>query len=49
MWHPNQSHADIIMRRSGFAKYMMDLFEFYWENSFTIKDYTKTIKQKLYI
>jgi sugar-specific transcriptional regulator TrmB len=46
MGHPNQSHADIIMRRSGFAKYMMDLFEFYWENSFTIKDYTKTIKQK---
>ncbi len=42
---PNQSQADIIMRRSGFAKYMMDLFEHYWENSMTIKQYRLSLKK----
>lgn len=39
--HPNQSQADLIMRRSNFAKYMVDLFEFYWERSNTLKEINK--------
>jgi len=37
--HPNQSQADLIMRRSNFAKYMLDLFEHYWERSYTLQNY----------
>lgn len=38
---PNHSQADIIMRRTNFSKYMMDLFEYYWQNAFAINDYKK--------
>ena len=38
---PNQTQADLIMRRTTFAKYMMDLFEYYWKNSLTLKEYKK--------
>src|SRR4030095_8335 len=38
-WIQRQSQADIIMRRSNFAKYMHDLFEYYWNESLTIEDY----------
>jgi hypothetical protein len=38
-WIPRQSQADIILRRSNFAKYMKDLFEFYWNESLTIEGY----------
>lgn len=31
--NPNQSNADLIMRNLSYAKYMMDLFENYWEKS----------------
>jgi sugar-specific transcriptional regulator TrmB len=41
---PNQSQADIIMRRTGFAQYMIDLFEHYWENSITINQLEKSKK-----
>jgi sugar-specific transcriptional regulator TrmB len=41
---PNQSQADLIMRRTTFAKYMMDLFNFYWKQSDTVKEYKKIIK-----
>ncbi len=37
------SQADIILRRSSFAKYMMDLFDMYWSRALTIKDYKKSI------
>ncbi len=40
--HPHQSQADLIMRRSNFAKYMMDLFEHYWERSYTLKEKNKS-------
>ncbi len=36
---PNQTHADLIIRRTTFAKYMMDLFDHYWLNSLTLKEY----------
>jgi sugar-specific transcriptional regulator TrmB len=35
---PNHSHADIIMRKTSFAKYMTDLFENYWNKSSLVKD-----------
>ncbi len=35
--NPNQSNADLIMRDLSFAKYMMDLFEGYWERSIKVK------------
>jgi len=38
-WIQRQSQADIIMRHSNFAKYMHDLFDYYWNNSFTIEEY----------
>ena len=38
---PNQTQADIIMRRTTFAKYMNDLFDFYWDKSYRIKEYKK--------
>lgn len=38
---PNQTHADLIIRRTTFAKYMMDLFDHYWLNSLTLKEYNK--------
>lgn len=40
---PRHSHADIIFRNSKFSKYMKDLFEFYWNESITIKEYKKII------
>lgn len=42
-WIPNQSQADIIMKRSNFAKYMLDLFNYYWDEAYTIKEYKKKI------
>jgi len=37
------SQADIILRKSSFAKYMMDLFDLYWSQALTINEYKKTI------
>jgi sugar-specific transcriptional regulator TrmB len=43
-WIPRQSQADIILRRSKFAKYMNDLFDYYWNDSLTIEEYENKIK-----
>lgn len=40
-WIPRQSQADIILRRSNFAKNMLDLFNFYWDNSMTLNQFKK--------
>jgi HTH-type transcriptional regulator, sugar sensing transcriptional regulator len=45
-WIPRQSQADIILRRSNFAKYMKDLFEFYWNESMTINEYKEKTSNK---
>jgi len=44
-WIPRQSQADLIMRRSNFAKYMQDLFDYYWNDSMTIEEYETKINQ----
>lgn len=45
-WIPKQSRADIIFKRSNFAKYMKDLFDYYWNNSMTISQYEMKVKTK---
>lgn len=44
-WIQRQSQADIIMRRSNFAKYMHDLFDYYWNDSLTIEEYQSKIEK----
>lgn len=44
IWIPRKSQADIIMRQSNFAKYMKDLFDYYWKDSQTIEEYEKSYK-----
>lgn len=36
---PRHNNSDIIIRNKDNAKNMIDLFNFYWENSYTIKEY----------
>ncbi|HRE42077.1 MAG TPA: helix-turn-helix domain-containing protein [Ignavibacteria bacterium] len=36
---PRHNKSDIIIRNSDFASRMIDLFNYYWENSFTVKEY----------
>jgi hypothetical protein len=36
---PGSKTADIIIKNKSNAKFMKDLFEYYWQNSFTIGDY----------
>jgi sugar-specific transcriptional regulator TrmB len=43
---PNQSQADLIMRRTTFAKYMMDLFDFYWMKSLTLSQFKTEFNKK---
>lgn len=45
---PKHKSADIIVRNAGNAKYMADLFGFYWQQGKTIEEYKRniTIKQK---
>jgi HTH-type transcriptional regulator, sugar sensing transcriptional regulator len=38
---PKQFQADLIMRRSDFAKNMYDLFNYYWNDSMTIDEFKK--------
>lgn len=38
---PKQYLADLIMRRSEFAKNMYDLFNYYWNDSLTIEEFMK--------
>ncbi len=41
---PKQSQADIIMRRANFAKYMRDLFDYYWNDAISVEEYEEKIK-----
>lgn len=36
---PRHNKSDIIIRNEEFAGRMIDLFHYYWENSFTVKEY----------
>ena len=36
---PKHKTADIIIKNKSNAKFMTNLFEYYWQNSFTISDY----------
>lgn len=40
---PAYKTADIIIKNKSNAKYMTDLFEYYWENSITIDEYKNRI------
>jgi len=40
-WIPQHNQADIILRRSEFAKKMYDLFNYYWNDSLTISEFEK--------
>lgn len=42
---PRHNKSDIIVRNRDYAKGMIDLFESYWNNALTIKDYKKTNKE----
>jgi sugar-specific transcriptional regulator TrmB len=44
---PRHNNSDIIVRNKDNAKNMIDLFNFYWENSFTIEEYkAKLLNEK---
>ncbi len=38
---PRHNNSDIIIRNKESAKNFVDLFNFYWENSYTVSDYKK--------
>lgn len=40
---PKHKSADIIVRNAGNAKYMADLFTFYWQQGKTIEEYKRNI------
>lgn len=40
-WIPKQYQADLIMRRTDFAKNMYDLFNYYWNDSMTIDEFKR--------
>jgi len=40
---PRQSQADIIYRKSSLAKNMLDLFNYYWNKSLTLKEYENSL------
>lgn len=40
-WIPRQNQADIILRKSGLAGNLYDLFNYYWNDSFTISEFEK--------
>jgi sugar-specific transcriptional regulator TrmB len=41
---PRHNKADIIIRNEDFAKRMMDLFEYYWNQAYTIREYKEVSK-----
>lgn len=43
---PRHKTADIIIKNRSNAKYMSDLFEYYWQNSITLSDYRNDNKLK---
>jgi len=42
---PRHNRADIIIRNPDFAKRMMDLFNYYWSQGYTTKDFKKVHKK----
>jgi hypothetical protein len=38
---PRHKSADIIVKNKNNAKFMTDLFEYYWKSSMTVIDYKK--------
>lgn len=42
---PRHSRADIIIRNKDFAMRMMDLFNYYWSQAYTTKEFKKIQKQ----
>lgn len=40
---PKHKQADIIIKNKNNAKYMIDLFSYYWQNGMTIEEYKKSI------
>ena len=38
---PKNKQADLIIHNPDFAEHMIDLFNYYWENSLTIEEYKK--------
>lgn len=46
-WIPRQSQADLIMRRSNFAKYMQDLFDYYWNDAISVEQYSIQLQSKV--
>ena len=38
---PRHKTADIIVKNKSNAKYMTDLFEYYWQQSRTIEEYKR--------
>jgi sugar-specific transcriptional regulator TrmB len=45
-WVPRQSQADIILRRTNLANSMLDLFNYYWDNSMTLTQFKKKAAKK---
>ena len=39
---PRHNNADIIINNEAYAKRMIDLFDFYWDNSLTIEAFKKS-------
>lgn len=40
---PKHKQADIIIKNRNNAKYMIDLFNYYWQNGMTVEEFKKTI------
>ncbi len=45
-WIPQHNQADIILRRSEFAKKMYDLFNYYWNDSLTVTEFENYDEQQ---
>lgn len=43
---PRHSNADVIIKNKDYAKRMIDLFEYYWDNSFSLDDLKTTDTNK---
>ena len=42
---PRHNNSDIIIKNKESAKNFIDMFNYYWENSYSVSDYKK-LKQK---
>ena len=43
---PRHSNADVIIKNKDFANRMIDLFSYYWNNSFSLNEIKATDKLK---